>query len=172
MGQALLQSLPPEIRLQILEQLPLGSLLRIQGLSRSLYKDVDRLFHTPTYVLGVLQRIHMKVIQDHKSALIQYLDSSRMACDHLIHNILTLVKLMKFVVNTRTCLELFSNKYSRFNKEISPTGLLSPSRALIFDIVLHCQSATSQMQNERATLWTLEMTKLLYPPAEYQYLAV
>lgn len=176
MSKASIQSLPTELRLQILAQLPLASLLNMQGMSRDLYNDIDHLFHTRSYVLGVLQRLHAKVMDDHKVALLRYLDSSRKACDDLIHDMFVLVRLMNFVVQIKSAVEACTSDVRR----VCTTGdglddcdiSLTPSRALVGNIVLHCRSAASQITYETADLWTLELKKLLYPPVGFQYLAV
>lgn len=101
-----MQGLPVEIRLQILSQLPLSSLLELRFLSKDLYADVDALFCTRRYVLRMLERIHMRVTAEHKGALEKYLGSADSTiCDDYIHTMFVLIHLMKRIGNIRLNLE-------------------------------------------------------------------
>lgn len=178
-----IQSLPAELRLQILRQLPLGTVLSMKSLSATLSRDVDCLLASRTFIHDIVNRLHAKIRHDHQGALERYLGSNdRSLCDDLIHTMFVLIHLMKFVGQLKLHLDVelqgrrsFSASSlgpPRAHKEHDKHELCLDREALL-EVISRCKSAARQCNAGKKDLWTIDLKRMLYPSLDqYDFLDV
>lgn len=163
--------LPAEVRLQILERLPIQTLLPLQTVSRDLYHDVQVLFNSVPYVDGLLSRVHEKIGEEHKIVLEKYLRcADAKGSDELARTMFTLIRLMKYIVHLRTTTVAPSDGHRP--EQLKQYGHVVTSRRIVHNIVSRCEAAADLCAQEGADLWTTELRKMLYPPARPSFLSV